>query len=352
MHNNAFVLYRYASFLHSKIHNQRLNACVSTSSNDIHFLFSNGFYFLVRFYKEHTFFLLPETSHFPKKNILHQFKSCIDQTVVDVNTYPNDRGIQIQFDTQVIHLQCFGRRSGILLVSNEEVLDSFKNLTPRENYNVTNKQVVFSSNENDFLRENPFFPKELKGELIAKGLFDSEAPQSAWESICQDINERDLYIVKLEGEKYKLTFLQTENIVSTYQDVGEALHDFGKLYVAHDRHNDLKKSLLQELHRDIKKQEKRRILTEKHLNKISSGNNFKEIADILMANLHAIEPGSKTTELFDFYHNKIVQIPLKSNLSAQKVHDLLLYGDLLLVLYVFDGIFQAYVNFLVALPVV
>lgn len=318
MHNNAFVLYRYAKFLNSKIQQQRLTACVSTSSNDIHFLFSNGFYLLARFYKEHTFFLLPSTSHFPKKNVLNQFKTCINLSFSNVHSIPNDREIVLQMEDQAIHIQSFGRRSGILLVKDDLIVDRFKNLASDDTYVNSSRSVKFSNNCEEFLKENPFIPKELGAELLETKLFETDNPQQVWEKYEHQLEQRVLHLLKLKNGSYKLSYFPEDEVVSTYENVSEALHDFGKLFVAHDRHNELQKSTLQELNRDLKKQQKRKVLTVKHLHKISKENNFKEYADILMANLHQIESGVKSVELFDFYNNKNVVIPLKSNLSAQK----------------------------------
>jgi predicted ribosome quality control (RQC) complex YloA/Tae2 family protein len=54
------------------------------------------------------------------------------------------------------------------------------------------------------------------------------------------------------------------------------------------------------------------------LSEIESDNNYKTWADLLMANLHSIKPGTEQVELDDFYHpgNKVV-IRLKRELNAQ-----------------------------------
>ena len=51
--------------------------------------------------------------------------------------------------------------------------------------------------------------------------------------------------------------------------------------------------------------------------KVSNRKSSKEIADILMANLHNVKKGLTSVELFDFYENKNISIKLNKDLSPQ-----------------------------------
>ncbi len=318
MHNNAFVLSRYAEFLNKHCLNHTLLECVSTLPTDVHFRFENGFYLSVRFYKQHTFFILPEVTHFPKKNVLHQFKSIVGKTIDGIHEYTYDRGIELCFGDQSLHIQCFGRRSGILLVQNDSVIDHFKALQPPETFNNPDKSISFSPNAEEFEKTHPFVTAEMIRDLKQSAFFESSNQPKAWQAFVADLNTKPVIISKSINDTYTLTLYPTETTIVQYDDIGDAMHDFGKLYMGQDRLSSLKTSLISQINKELKKLNARKTKIEKHVGKLANGDTLRQQADVIMANLHNIPAKAKKAELFDFYQNKTVVIVLKENLSAQK----------------------------------
>ena len=68
----------------------------------------------------------------------------------------------------------------------------------------------------------------------------------------------------------------------------------------------------------IKKHEKILENLKKDQNEMEKYERFKEIGDILAANLYMIKPRMKVVEVFDFYHNNNVLIELDEKLSPQQ----------------------------------
>lgn len=58
--------------------------------------------------------------------------------------------------------------------------------------------------------------------------------------------------------------------------------------------------------------------TESKRNEIEQDDHYKKWADLIMANLHQIKPGSTSIQLPDFYDQKSIDIKLKQDLSPQK----------------------------------
>lgn len=317
MHNNAFILKRYADYLCHKCLNQKVIACVSTSPNDLHILFGNNFYWSIRFYKQDTFFLLPAADHFPKKNFLTPFRSIIGTQVKSVKSYPNDRGIQLNLGKQALHVHCFGRRSGILLTKKNQVTDHFKFTQPPELYEPDSRQVILTSDVESFKQNNAFIPDEMVTDLISQDFFAEVDLPKTWDAYLASLDNRPLYLCK-KGEAYKLTLFPSDVVIDTYDDIGKAHHDFGKLYMAHDRFDALKTSLISALNKETKKLKAKKAKVTKHLDKLTNGDNLKEMADVLMANLHVIQAKATEVTLFNFYNNQEVTIRLKENISAQK----------------------------------
>ncbi|MFT5725117.1 MAG: hypothetical protein ACI9JN_002240, partial [Bacteroidia bacterium] len=318
MHNNAFILKRYAEFLNSSCVGAELIDCVSTSPSDIHFLFSGDFCLSIRFYKQHTFFILPEASHFPKKNVNPQFKNILGKKLAAIIHHSNDRGIRFKFGPNDLDLHCHGRRSGLLLSKDSNVLDHFKTHQPPDVLTFTKREVKFCNDSVLFRTENQFVTEHMITDLDDSGFFKSPDQKKSWDAFNATLDAAPIYICLNAKGSYVLTFYPTELIIETYADVGIAQHEFGKLFMAKDRFDTLQTALLTQLNRDIKKLTSRQKKVQKHLEKITTGDSLKEIADIIMANLHSIPERVNEVTLFNFYSNQDIVIQLKDNLNAQK----------------------------------
>lgn len=318
MHNNAFTIERYAEFVRQRCCRHQLIDCVSTSPTDFHLLFSNDFYLSIRFFKDHTFFLIPEASHFPKKNVLSPFKSIKGLTLHAVTPYQHDRGFVLDFKSAQLHIQCFGRRSGIVLANQNQVLDHFKMVQPPDEVTNFDTPMVMADTPAAFKQANAFLTKDMVEELDELGFFESGKAEQVWASYKQEFKTRKLYICQSDNNIYHLSVFRNATIVDTYTDIGKAMHDYGKLFMAENRFSSLKNSLLSQTNKQIKKLNTRRTKIAKHLEKLTKGDSLKEIADVIMANLHAIPEKSSEVELFNFYTNQNITIKLKDSLSAQK----------------------------------
>lgn len=282
-------------------------------------LFSGGYYLLIRFYRNHTFFLTPERSHFPKKNILHQFKPLVGATVVLATSYPNDRAFYIRFSNgSDLHVQCFGRHSGILMVNGSEVVDSFKNLKPEPEFHIPQKEIFWSSDINEFGTRNKFISPETLGNLQHEGFFNCKDQAAFWQSYVSRLNQLPIRIYRTQNGGYGLSLYAHSEELDQYRDISSALHDFARLYISKSRFEQLRQELTQGTEKEINHLNKRLKKVELHLRKLQSRTSFKEVADVLMANLHQIPSGSDKVELLNFYTGQQEVISLKKDLSPQK----------------------------------
>ncbi len=319
MHNNSLLLNRFAKFLNQGLEKVRLVDCVSTSSNDIHFKFSNDTYLLIRFHKQHTFFLNPELSHFPKKNALAQFKVLTTQKILFIKPYVNDRGFYFKFgNTYELHVHCFGRRSALLLARNGQVEDSFKNLNPESEFIPEQRNLVFSTDSELFRQSNRFISPETVSDLKNKGFFTSNDQQQFWDNYLQDLKSSPIRIYKNAKDLYGLSLYQHEEEVETYSDIRQAYHDFARLYLGKDRFDSLQSKLNNEVNRGVSASQKGIKKVEDNLQRLTTRVDFKQIADVLMANLYHIPEKSTEVNLLNFYTNEEITISLKKNLSPQK----------------------------------
>jgi predicted ribosome quality control (RQC) complex YloA/Tae2 family protein len=274
---------------------------------------------MIRFYGHHTFFLNPEPDHFPKKNVLQQFKLTDSQPIVSVTPYQNDRGFLFRFeDVSALHIQCFGRRSAMYLVKDNVVIDSFKDLHPKEGFETPSTDLDFHSDMNTFEEANRFLTKDLIEELDRRDFFSASNPHQAWNDFFSDFNNQPVYINRGENEAPKLSIRKSEHSLESYTDLISAFHDFGRLLLAYSRQHSLKQQLLQETNKALSQYQKREKKLVKALDKLEKRPDFKQIGDVLMANIYTIESNLTEVELDNFYTGRKIKITLKRDLNPQK----------------------------------
>ncbi len=274
---------------------------------------------MVRFHNHHTFFLRPERDHFPKKNVLHQFKDTVNQEVIKITHYKNDRGIVIAFgNSYLLHIQCFGRRSAIYLVKDNQVIDSFKDLNPKDTLEPAGSDLVYASEISEFVQSNRFITEEIISILNQRNFFATSNPQQSWLDFLEDFNAKNVFINRAQDQAPAFSIEQGANTIESYSNIIDAFHDFARLFLAYSRQAQLKQRLLQETNKTITQLAKRVKKLVKALEKLKNRPDFKQIGDILMANLYAIEPNRTEVELDNFYTGDKIKVALKRDLNPQK----------------------------------
>lgn len=102
------------------------------------------------------------------------------------------------------------------------------------------------------------------------------------------------------------------------KDFVDGLNNYAEDFLRLHYFTEKKQELLLRLITENKKIEKRLSSSKIHLSKIESATNFKEQADIIMANLHSIPKGITEVSLFNFYKNEDETIVFKKGISPQK----------------------------------
>jgi len=117
-----------------------------------------------------------------------------------------------------------------------------------------------------------------------------------------------------------LTLLPTgfegDKTYSTF-DVFEAVNEFSSKYLYEKHFRELKISALASVKAGLDKAGKQLDSATQTLKRLEHDNNYKQLADIIMANLHVITPGLEMATLFNFYTNQEQLIALKREMSPQ-----------------------------------
>ena len=220
----------------------------------------------------------------------------------------------MQLQSSVVHIQCYGRRSGIYMLNDKHVVASFKNLNPPETLNLEPTPFV-PSNISDFRKLNRFISESTELELQERGFFDSNDQTNSWREYVLEKRNAPLVIGNDKG--YTLGF-SAQNEIESYVDPIKAMHDFARLFLAKDRFNSLTQQLTQRFQKDISALSKRHKKVSAHLKKLDNRVDFKQVGDILMANLYQIPDQATEITLDNFYTNETITISLKKEVSPQK----------------------------------
>ncbi|MEM8894635.1 MAG: NFACT RNA binding domain-containing protein, partial [Bacteroidota bacterium] len=122
-----------------------------------------------------------------------------------------------------------------------------------------------------------------------------------------------------ESSSPSLTLFETDNSLSTHSSALETCNALSTYYhqtYLFDQEKNRYKQLIQSA---IKKTSAYMKNTQKKLDALESKRPYDEIANIIMANLHAIPDKAESITLTDFYTNSHIKIKLKVNTSPQKL---------------------------------
>lgn len=319
MHNNPFVLKLLAEELGRLLAGQRLVSCVSTSTKELYLHFSKDFVLNVVLEKNDTFFLIGDADRYPKKNVLHQFKGVCGNEVKGVDHHFPDRSFSISFQSGAsLRFLCYGRNNDVIQMDEMLVVDQFK---PKLDYTDFRslQTIVLEATEAEFIELNRFMTPELLDKLKRGGFFAANKTQkeNLWAEFVSDLSNPPVFI-RRAGNITTLSLLESDDQTERFESVLEAQHYVGKKLLKQLRFTLLFKQCEVALQKEIKQLNKRLKSAELSLKQRDAGGLYKEMADVLMANIHLIPKGSVTARLTNFYTEKEIDIKLNPEQSIQK----------------------------------
>jgi predicted ribosome quality control (RQC) complex YloA/Tae2 family protein len=183
--------------------------------------------------------------------------------------------------------------------------------------NATTTQEDWLTNT-DLKSAFPTFGPTVNRYLKSQG-FESETADDQW-SMIKDLLEcfelSHFLINQGDGPPY-LSFFRMDEVLSEHQSAIEACNALSKYYHQTYLFERDKGKYLQQLKSDYQKAMKYVDHTRQKMDLLSQKRPFDELANIIMANLHAIPKGASKVELYDFYRNSQIEIKLKPESSPQ-----------------------------------
>lgn len=363
MHTNYYFLRQLAPVLELQLNGLRLMECFSQDRDELVLVFAQAkgkanyyrpFYLKTTLRPEFSGLLFPEVVQRARTNSIDLFGQVIGvdpddaeaiaggetagRVVTGVRSFLNERclGIMLEGDYTLL-FKFFGNRPNLLAFQGNDVVETFnQKLVADQNIKldaidrpIDQSYIAFEQADFDHKKLFPTFGKVVNaylggersdGSVGAKG----EGPEK-W-SLLQStlaLLDNPAYYLTTFNHHPTLSLLPIGEIRQTFDNPVEATNRF---YVNYAGLNFFEREKGEVLRLLDKRQKRAESQIEANLQRLighEEGASHEEIANILMANLHAIEqkPGQRSperVELYDFYRDQPIQIKLKTDLSPQK----------------------------------
>jgi predicted ribosome quality control (RQC) complex YloA/Tae2 family protein len=323
---NAFNIERLALELKdgaNSILNKRLVNAFTTGKFEL-FLCFEHLVIKVIFFDGQAYFQFPVSDKLQKKNRQPIFMNLVGQKVSSVIIHPFDRIFRIKFTNEnELGFLLFGRFSQIIQFQGRDIAGKFPVKTKDFAFNrlelKSSRSILESRTSEDASFKDLRFLDNHQRETFADLLAEDNSLENqiqALESIRAKALQNDLHINKSEVH-YSLSYYQNESTISLFSSIMQAFDQFASLYIAHQTFKRTKASLISAAEKEVKMLEQKLASLKVREKSIAKAESYKEMADLLMANLYTIEQGSKNVELLSFDGEQKLVIRLKSDLSPQ-----------------------------------
>ena len=329
MHNNYHFLKQLTPHLAQQLVGLELSSCFSQNRDELIIIFSNeDREFIIKAFLSQAFCCLsfPASFHRARKNSVDIFPSLTASRVVEVRQFLNERAFSIQFeDGHQLLFKMHGNRSNVVLIDRHHQVESLFINSLQNDWKIDTTTLdrpidqsfeAFSQSEGDVKALFPTFNKDMWQQATSM-LAASEDLADQFAILKQFVNELEDGQFHYSSKHFSLITFSEALKVST--DPIQAITDFFVLYSTSRQLNELKKSITSALSIASKKSQGYIHKASRKLKELTEKSNYRVYGDLIMANMHAINPGLKEVTVTNFYDdNNPIVIPLKPTLSAQK----------------------------------
>ena len=332
MHNNFYFLRQLGKALESKLSGSVVSECFSQSKDELLVRFEiDAESFLIRASLLPAFSCLsfPQSFQRARKNSVDLFPEIIGRRVLGIRQFKNERSFLISLSEEVnLLFKMHGNRTNIVLLRNGEANELFrKNLTADLNLNpeTLDREIDWShanfQQHADNLKSVYFTFGKVVWKYLTDRKFFLKTQAQQWEDIqnlLQLLNHPSFYIT-LIADKPTLSLLETGEVRHVFNNPIEAANEFYHTFTHVDTFSREKTQLLNFLKVKLTAGQHYSGKNSDRLAELQDNNHYRIWADLIMANLNSIQPGSEKVTLENFYEGQdSVEVKLKKDLSPQK----------------------------------
>lgn len=331
MHNNYFFLRLISSQLNRDLAGFRIIEIFSQAKDELIISLRDGD--SEKFIKAHLspqFCCLsfPEIFNRAKKNSINLFTDVINHEIKGVIQIENDRSFYLQLENDYLLLfKMHGNRANIILFKGDHITEVFKSSLKRDydltiadlsrHYSIDKNTII--SHGFDYKKVIPTLGKSFDQYFLKKDYSrqNEDNKLHLLFELMEYLKKPSVFIHCDSNGMPQLSLYRMSDSDEIFQNPVKANNTFFTKYVTSYYLEKEKTAIRNNIKNQIKKAEGYIQKATQKLDKLERSSNYKNLGDLIMANLHSISPHSSKIELVDFYTNQLVKIQLKSSLSPQ-----------------------------------
>lgn len=333
MHLNYHFLQYLCPELAAEFRGKTIQSCFSQSKDEL--LIETSDVTETRWIRAHLlppqiYLSYPTQFNRAKRNSINLFDSIVGDKILDCKVFQFERAFFFSLESgQTLVFKLHGNRSNILLFGdiaepptllfrNEILEDKTLLFNSLQNPLDLSKSrfVELAGNASKFLPTLGTIPRNW---LKERGYPDADL-ETKWSLMEQllDLLETPLFTLVNQHEEVLLSLLPEPNPIKTFSSPLEATNELFYLALVKGSFEKEKNSLLRSLQDQLKRTLNYLEKSRQKLIDLRNSPPPSQLADVIMANLHAFSPGVLELELLNFYSGEPIKVSLKPNQKPQE----------------------------------
>ena len=323
MHTNYYFLRQLAPALTEQLRGYRVAVCFTQEKDELVVGLTNGaqeFWLKAQLGANFPALALPETFQRARSNSVDLFPDLLGEQVESVAAWPQDRVLQVNFRSGArLVFKLYGPRPNAIF-----------RLTPDKPAQLFQQKLLADADLRPQTAPAPMAPGKLPPPLADLPLrylrahgYDEAAPDAKARQVNQVLAQLEkpahYYLIQLDG-RTRLSLLLLGEVLETFggNDPVAALRRFVPLALGRRALETETHQLRQLLTRRAEEAGTAAAHARRRLHALAHEAGYRNSADLIMANLHAIAPGAAQVEVIDFYTNEPRTIKLKPTEKPQR----------------------------------
>jgi predicted ribosome quality control (RQC) complex YloA/Tae2 family protein len=323
VHTNYYFLRQLAPALTERLRGYRVAACFTQEKDELVVGLSNGaqeFWLKAQLGANFPALALPETFQRARSNSVDLFPNLLGEQVESVAAWPQDRVMQVNFRSGArLVFKLYGPRPNAIF-----------RLTPDAPAQLFQQKLLADADLRPQATPAPVAPGKLPPPLADLPLrylrahgYDEAAPEARARQVNQLLAQLEkptqYYIIQLDG-RTRLSLLPLGEVLESFagDDPVAALRRFVPMALGRRALETETHQLRQLLTRRADEAGTAAAHARRRLHALAHEAGYRNSADLIMANLHAIAPGAAQVEVIDFYTNEPRIIKLKAREKPQR----------------------------------
>jgi predicted ribosome quality control (RQC) complex YloA/Tae2 family protein len=332
LHNNYYFLRQLSKRIETELKDTVVSECFSQSKEELIIRFEKGrnsHYIKATLLPSFSCISFPPIFHRARKNSVDLFEKLVGQKLLRVRQFENERSFALCFtDNMTLLFKMHGTRSNVILFEQDNIVDLFKkNLIADHQVDLSalDREIDWSyenfvSHQQNLSKVYFTFGKTV-WDFLRSIDFDDKPIGEKWTVIqnLKSILEEPHFFVTEVNDVPILSLIKYGRVLKNFDDPVKAVNEFYYTYTQVFALAQEKSAVMGFLNQKLQSSRNYIKKTASKLSEIQADTNYKVWADLIMANLHTIKPGTEKITLKDFYlEDHYVDIRLKKDQSAQR----------------------------------